>query len=173
MKILTHENRVVDTDTERSPDLHFGVLSFKDWKSPDFFFERATNGFEQIECSSAILMVGTYTLVVPFPWCILVTDFETVDCLPVENLLLSSMPGFCLNPIDGYRVEFLKVKIKMLYPNGSFVIPVLGNKDMLVVPLTHERRKADRDGKIVDAGPICVILSPSKMELSKPISDLF
>jgi hypothetical protein len=171
VKILSSDNKSIDTDVTRA-DLFYSVLSFKDYKNPDFFFERATC-YEQIECASASLMIGDYSLVVPFPWCILVTDFETVDCLPIDSLLGKSMPAFCLNPIDGYRIEFLKVKLKMIYPNGSFVIPVLGNKDMLVVPLGQGRERQDRDGNPVEAGPICVVLSPTKMELSKPISDIW
>jgi len=173
VKLLTNDNRVVDTDVERSPDLYYSVLSFKDYKNPDFYFERASNGYEQIECGSAILQIGEFSLVVPFPWCILVTDFETVDCLPIESLLGKTMPGFCFNPINGYRVEFLKVKLKMIYPNGSFTIPVLGNKDMLVVPLGYSREKYDRDGKPIETGPLCTVLSPTKMELSKSIADIW
>lgn len=171
MRILSHENRIVDTDVERS-NLHYSVLSFKDYKNPDFFFEQAT-AYEQIECASATLQIGDSTLMVPFPWCILVSDFETVDCLPIDALLGKSMPAFCLNPIDGYRVEFLIVKLKMIYPSGTFVIPVLGNKDMLVVPFGMSRDRQDRDGNQIDTGPLCVVLSPTKMELSKPISDIW
>lgn len=171
MRILTHENKLVDTDVVRQ-ELHYSVLSFKDYKNPDFYFEKAT-AYEQIECASASITVGDFSLVVPFPWCILVTDLETVDCLPIDNLLGKSMPAFCLNPIDGYRIEFLTVKLRMIYPNGSFVIPVLGNKDMLVVPLGYGPTRRGKDGEPIEAGPICTILSPTKMELSKPISDIW
>jgi hypothetical protein len=171
MKILSNDNKPIDTDVTRS-DTYYSVLSFKDYKNPDFYFERAT-AYEQIECASAAITIGDFSLVVPFPWCILVTDYETVDCLPIDSLLGKSMPAFCLNPIDGYRVEFYKVKLRMIYPNGSFIIPVLGNKDMLVVPLGYERPRMGRDNKPLEVGPICVILSPTKMELSKPISDIW
>jgi hypothetical protein len=171
VRILCSDNKVIDTDIVRS-DLHYSVLSFKDYKNPDFFFERAT-AYEQIECASASLTIGEHSLVVPFPWCLLVSDFDTVDCLPIDNLLGKSMPAFCINPIDGYRVEFLTAKLKMIYPSGSFIIPVLGNKDMLVVPLTISRSRQDREGNRVEAGPLCVILSPTKMELSKPISEIW
>jgi hypothetical protein len=50
---------------------------------------------------------------------------------------------------------------------------VLVNKDMLVVPLGHGRERQDRDGKPIVTGPICVVLSPTKMELSKDLSDLW
>ncbi len=83
------------------------------------------------------------------------------------------MPAFTLNPIDGYRVEFLKIKLKMIYPTGSFIIPVLGNKDMLVVPLNFGRSRQDKNGNQVAIGPLCVILSPTKIELSKSISDIW
>lgn len=171
MKILTSDNKTIDTDVVRT-ELHYSVLSFKDYKNPDFFFEKATS-YEQIECASASLMIGNFNLVVPFPWCILVSDFETIDCLPIDGLLGKSMPAFCLNPIDGYRIEFMKVKLKMIYPSGTFIIPVLGNKDMLVVPLGYGRERRDRDGNLIETGPLCVILSPTKMELSKPISDIW
>jgi len=172
MRILTEENVAIDLDVNRQPGMHCMVLSFTDFRNPDFFAKEMTS-FEQIECGSAILSIGEFSLVVPFPWCVLVTDFETVDCLPIENLLGKSMPGFCLNPIDGYRVEFIQVKLRMIYPNGSFIIPVLGNKDMLVVPLGHIREKHDQHGNKIEAGPICAILSPTKMELSKSISEIW
>ena len=173
MRILTEENVAVDLDVQRQAGMHCSVLSFTDFRNPDFFFREMT-AFEQIECGSAILAIGEHSLVVPFPWCIMVTDFETVDCLPIENLLGKSMPGFCLNPIDGYRVEFLQIKLKMIYPNGSFIIPVLGNKDMLVVPLGYNRERHDRHGNIIECGPICIVLSPTKMELNgKSISDIW
>ena len=171
MKVLTNENKCVDTDVVRT-ELYYSVLSFKDYKNPDFYMEKVT-AYEQIECSSASIMVGDYSLVVPFPWCVLVTDFETVDCLPIDNLLGKSMPALVLNPIDGYRIEFMKVKLKMIYPSGSFIIPALGNKDMLVVPLSYSRQRQGKDGETIEAGPLCVVLSPTKMELSKPLSDIF
>ena len=171
MKILSEENVAIDLDVKRESG-YCSVLSFCDFKSPDFFFREMTS-FEQIECASASLTIGEHSLVIPFPWCILVTDFETVDCLPIDGLLGKSMPAFCLNPIDGYRVEFLKVKLKMIYPSGTFIIPVLGNKDMLVVPLSFSRSRQDRDGNPVEIGPLCVVLSPTKMELSKAISDIW
>lgn len=172
MKILTETNQIVDLDTNRQSGLHCFVLSFADYKCPDFFC-RETTSYEQIECGSAILQIGDFSIVAPFPWCILVTDFETVDCLPIESLLGKTMPGFCLNPIDGYRVEFLNVKLKMIYPNGSFIIPVLGNKDMLVVPLGYGREKYGPDGQPIETGPLCIILSPTKMEISKSVSDIW
>jgi hypothetical protein len=172
MRILTEENKVQDLDINRSAG-YCSILSFTDFKSPDFFF-RAITAYEQIECASASLTIGEHSLVVPFPWCLLVSDFDTVDCLPIDNLLGKSMPAFCINPIDGYRVEFLTAKLKMIYPSGNFIIPVLGNKDMLVVPLTTiSRSRQDREGNRVEAGPLCVILSPTKMELSKPISEIW
>jgi hypothetical protein len=171
LRILNSENKIIDTDVLRT-DLHFSVLSFKTYSEPDFYFERAT-AYEQIECASASLKIGEFSLVVPFPWCILVTDFDMIDCLPIDNLLGKSMPAFALNPIDGYRVEFLKVKLQMIYPSGSFIIPVLGNKDMLVVPLGPGRIRQDHKGNLVETGPLCVILSPTKMEISKSISDIF
>lgn len=171
MRILTSNNVVIDTDTHRG-DLHYSVLSFSDYKNPDFYMNRAM-AYEQIECASASLTIGEHSLVVPFPWCVLVSDFDTVDCLPIDNLLGKPMPAFCINPIDGYRVEFLTVKLKMIYPSGSFIVPVLGNKDMLVVPLTLSRTRQDRDGNPSEVGPLCVVLSPTKMELSKPISEIW
>jgi len=171
VRILSSDNKVIDTDVVRS-DIHYSVLSFKDYKNPDFYFERAT-AYEQIECASASLTIGDHSLVVPFPWCILVSDFDTVDCLPIDNLLGKSMPAFCLNPIDGYRVEFMTAKLKMIYPSGSFIIPMLGNKDMLVVPLGASRVRQDREGNSIEVGPLCVVLSPTKMELSKPISEIW
>ncbi len=177
MKILTEKNTVIDLDVKREPDLFCSVLSFAEFRTPDFFF-RAITSYEQIECASASLVVGgtqsgIFNLVVPFPWCILVTDYETVDCMSIEGLLGKSMPAFTLNPIDGYRVEFLKIKLKMIYPTGSFIIPVLGNKDMLVVPLNFGRSRQDKNGNQVAIGPLCVILSPTKIELSKSISDIW
>jgi hypothetical protein len=173
VKILNENNVAIDPDVCRPPTVTYcSVLSFSDFKNPDFYFREITS-YEQIECASASLTIGAFSLVVPFPWCILVTDFDTVDCLPIENLNGRSMPGFCLNPIDGYRAEYLTVKLKMMYPSGTFIIPMLGNKDMLVVPLGHARQRHDRDGNIIETGPLCVILSPTKMELSKPISDIW
>ncbi len=172
MKILTEENKTIDLNVDRQPGNYCSVLSFVDFRNPDYFFREMTS-YEQIECASASLMIGEFNLVVPFPWCILVTDFETVDCLPIENLLGKSMPAFCLNPIDGYRVEFLTLKLKMIYPSGTFIIPVLGNKDMLVVPLNFGRTRQDKDGNQAQIGPLCAILSPTKIELSKSISDIW
>lgn len=176
MKILSEKNKIVDLDVERQ-NVYYSVLSFKNFKEPDYYFEPLT-GLELIECDSASLKIGDFSVVVPFPWCILVlsTDTEeaTVDCLPIVDLLGKSTPAFCINPIDGYRVEFPSIKLTMIYPNGSFLIPTLGNKDMLVIPLGYNgKKRRNSNGEFVNIGPVCTILSPTKMEVNRSIVDLF
>jgi hypothetical protein len=174
MKILNENNKIIDLDVERQK-IHYSVLSFKNFKEPDFFFIELT-GLELIECASASLTIGDFSVVVPFPWCILSTNTEdaTVDCLPIVDLLGKNIPAFCINPIDGYRVEFPSIKLTMIYPNGSFLIPPLGNKDMLVVPLGYTgRKRLDENKNPVDVGPICAIFSPTKMEVNRSIIDIW
>lgn len=174
MKVLSDENKIIDIDVIRH-GFHYSILSFKDFKNPDFYFEPVT-GLELIECSSASLTIGEFNLMVPIPWCILVIDYDLglIECLPIIDLLGKKIFAFGINPIDGFRIEYPEIKLNMIYQSMSFLIPTLSNKDMLTVPLGYkEKKKLDKDGNEKTVGPLCVILSPSKLEVNRHISDIW
>lgn len=169
MLILNEKNEILDTDgIEKS--CHFSVLSFKDYKSPDFYFDHLSTHIDYFESASISLGIGPYNIVMPLPWSILCTDFETVESIPLHELSGREYHVFAVNPIDGYMPSYLPLRVGMIYRNTTWTCPPVGDKDMLVVPLGYEKA---RDERVVERGPICAIFSPSKLEVSKHISEIW
>lgn len=165
MLILTENNKVVNTDT-LDREAHYGVLSFKDYKNPDFFFPRINRVIEQFSSASVTLHIGPHTVVMPILWSILCSDYDTVENIPLHDFGGKNYSVLCVNPIDGYMPTFYPLRMGEIYPNTVWTAPQIGDKDMLVVPLGPNTKMPDR-------GPECAIFSASKMDVNKPLSDIF
>lgn len=165
MLILTEKNQVVNTDFINR-DVHYGVLSFKDYKHPDFYFPKTNQTVEEFSSASVTLYIGPHTVVMPIMWSILCCDYESVENIPLHDLGGKNYQVLCLNPIDGYMPKFYPLSMGEIYPNSTWTSPQVGDKDMLVVPLGE-------DTKSLDKGPECAIFSASKMDINKPLTDIF
>ncbi len=199
MMILTVENEAIDTDS-LTEERHFAVLSFRDYKEPDFYMDQKTEYLEEFSSASIVLRIGPYEAIMPLHWSILCTDMEYVQTVPLQEVSGRNFTVFCLNPIDGYRPHYHELKTGMIFPNTTWTCPPISDKDMLFVPLHNqtqtykrtimEKQKTvagdimvgrevemTRKGGIAreseNRGPLCAIFSPSKLEVYKPISDIW
>ncbi len=170
MLILSPENEVLNTDT-LTEETNYGVLSFKDYKHPDFYFDRKIDFFvEEFASASITLRIGQFETVMPLHWSILCTDLEYVQTVPLQDVSGRDFTIFCLNPIDGYKPEYEILKTGDIFPNTTWTCPPILDKDMLVVPLG---RMDMPHGANHERGPLCAIFSPNKIEIYKPISDVW
>ena len=172
MLILSPSNKVINTDllTEHSDEFNYGVLSFKDYKNPDFYFDRKIEYLEEFASASITLRIGQFETVMPMHWSILCTDLEYVQTVPLQEVSARDFTVFCLNPIDGYKPEYEILKTGMIFPQTTWTCPPIADKDMLVVPLGKQDVSPDSD---VTRGPLCAIFSPNKIEVYKEISEIW
>ena len=172
MLILSEKNTVLDLDVINT-ETYYSVLSFRDYKNPDFQCEPLSR-IEFIESSAVTLQIGSYNLVMPFVWNILVTDFDNLECIPLIDAMGKDLSVFCMNPLDGYSIHCLPMRTRGVFERHVWTIPELGEKDMLVVPLTpHRMVKTDNTGRQMQSGPLCAIFSPIRIEVNKSIADIW
>lgn len=168
MLVLTVENKVINTDNISIGDeVHHSILSFKDLKEPDFFFEMI-QFLEEFSSASITLKVGKHEIVMPLHWSILCSDMEYLQSIPLADVGGKQFPVFCLNPIDGYSPEFFPLRTGTIFPQTTWTAPQLGDKDLLVVPLGEGDRPGDNK-----RGPLCCMFSASKFEVYRPIGDIW
>ena len=172
MLILTADNEVLNTDNMKVNDVvHHGVLSLQDPSHADFYFN-VIEYLEEFSSASILLKVGdAHEIVMPLHWSILCTDMEYVHSIPLYELGGRQFPAFCLNPIDGFAPEFLRVRPGTIFPSANWTVPQIHDKDLLVVPLGEHARPAGIRGS--KRGPICAMFSASKVEVYKPIGDIW
>lgn len=168
MKVLAPENDALDTDTFAGDFFHYSVLSFREYKSPDFYFEK-TYMIEEWAAASMTLHIGPFNLVMPMHWSILCTDLEYVQSIPLYEAPGRDFTVFCMNPLDSYMPEFYTLRSSTIFPHTTWTAPPMKEKDMLTVPIGQ----ATASGSALERGPLCAIFSPSKMEIYKPISDIW
>jgi len=164
MLILSVDNEIKNTDF-LSEEIHYGVLSFKDFKNPDFFFPKLTY-LEEFTSTSITLTIGDHELVMPLGWSVLCTDLENIQSIPLYEMS-GTYSVFCLNPINGFMPEFLPMRLSTIFPSTTWTAPPAIDKNMIVVPLG--RKPTGREAK----SPLCVMFSPSKVEINRPISDIW
>jgi len=197
--ILTLDNEAVDTD-RLVTEVNFSVLSLRDYKNPDFYFDQKTEYLEEFSSASITLRIGEFEAIMPLHWSVLCTDLEYVQTVPLQEVSGRDFTVFCLNPLDGYRPHYLTLKTGMIFPNTTWTCPPIADKDMLVVPLRHptqthttvsgvqarvagggtvtktvehEHTTGGGIAKEKNRGPFCAIFSPNKIEIYKPISDIW
>jgi len=171
MLILTVENKVVNTDSIGVGDqVYHSVLSLQDPSYSDFYFN-IIEYLDVFSSASVTLRIGEHEIVMPLHWSVLCTDLEYVQSIPLYDLGGRHVPAFCLNPIDGFQPEFLRVRQGTIFPSANWVVPQLNDKDLLVVPLGNSSRPVAKGKE--PKGPICAIFSTSKVEVYKPIGDIW
>ena len=143
MRILTLENRAFDLNElpeEVSEDARFSVLDNSDAKNPDFFFQPLI--FLESFNSPAILMkIGNHEIQMPLDWSILVGDSDCgsdPEVLPLTSINERGCEAFAMNPLKGYRCEFLPIEILNIYQDVRWYFPKMKNGQLLTVPLSDE-----------------------------------
>jgi len=171
MLILTAENEVLNTDTMKVGDqVHHSILSLQDPDNIDFFFN-VIEFLEEFSSASVTLQIGEHEIVMPLHWSVICTDMEYLHSIPLYEIGGRHFDAFCLNPIDGYRPDFLKVRQGTIFPTANWTAPQMNDKDLLVVPLGETSNPCMAGA--VKRGPQCAIFSASKVEVYKPIGDIW
>ncbi len=171
MLVLTADNKVLNTDTMATGDeVYHSVLKLEDPAHPDFYMD-VIEFLDEFASASVTLRIGDHEIVMPLHWSILCTDMEYVHSIPLYELGGRNFPAFCLNPIDGFSPEFLRVRTSTIFPSANWTAPQVHDKNLLVVPLGEHSRPVVKGG--IQRGPICAMFSASKVEVYKPIGDIW
>ena len=140
MRILTLENRAFDLNElpeEVSEDARFSVLDNSDPKNPDFFFMPLIF-LESFNSPAILLKIGGYEIKMPLDWSILVGDSEVSsdpEVLPLTSINERGFDAFSMNPIKGYRCDFLPIEIENVYQDVRWYFPKMKNGQLLTIPL--------------------------------------
>jgi hypothetical protein len=140
MRILTLDNKAFDLNElpeEVTEDARFSVLDNSDPKNPDFFFQPLI--FLESFNSPAILMsIGGNEVQMPLDWCLLVGDSECgsdPEVLPLTSINERGFEAFVINPIKGFRGEFLPIEIINIYQDVRWYFPKMKNGQLLSIPI--------------------------------------
>ena len=171
MLVLTAENKILNTDSlVVNDEIYHSVLKLEDPAHPDFYMD-VIEYLDEFTSASITLRIGTHEIVMPLHWSIICTDMEYLHSIPLYELGGRHFPAFCLNPIDGFSPEFLRVRTGTIFPQSNWTSPQLHDKNLLVVPLgDHDRVDSFRASK---KGPVCAMFSASKVEVYRPIGDIW
>lgn len=142
MKILTLENRSFDLNElpDEVEDTRFSVLDNSDPNDPDFFFMPLIF-LESFNSPAILLNIGGYEVQMPLDWCMLVGDSECgsdPEVLPLTSINERGFEAFVMNPINGFRCEYLPVEIVNIYQDVKWYFPKMRNGQLLTVPLNDD-----------------------------------
>ena len=172
MNILTENNEVLDTDVI-SRQTNYTVLSFEDNKNPDFYSNRIIKDLEDSNGAVITLNIGPFECILPMHWSILCTDYDKVDTIPLHELSGRNFLVFCVNPISGYKPSFFEVKTGISFSNANWTSPVMAEKDLLAVPIGMEEKTNSSNMSDVKQNPICAFFATNKIDINRPISDIW
>lgn len=172
MLVLNEENHIINTDFINRI-YRFGVLSFEDVRNPDFFF-RTSKEIMMYNAAGITLEFGegkqVYQIVVPLHWWILCAELGEVQTIPLYEMSRNDYKAFCFNPINGYRPEYLNLRVATdtpsIYPNANWTSPPLADKDLILIPLGEQLNPGS-------GGPHCAIFSTTKYEVNCGAADLW
>jgi len=140
VRILTLDNKAFDLNElpeEVEEDARFSVLDNSTPAEPDFFFMPLI--FLESFNSPAILMkIGGYEIKMPLDWSILVGDSECLadpEVLPLTSINERGFEAFTMNPIKGYRSDWMPIEIVNIYNDVRWYFPKMKNGQMLTIPL--------------------------------------
>jgi hypothetical protein len=140
MKILTTDNRAFDLNElpdEVEDDLRFSVLDNSDPKEPDFFFIPLIF-LESFNSPAIVMNIGGHEIQMPLDWSMVVGDKECAtdpEVLPLTSINERGFDALILNPIDGFRVEYMSIEIVNIYQDVKWYFPKMKNNQILTVPL--------------------------------------
>jgi len=163
MLVLDETNTVRDTD-RITESCYYSVLRFKDPKSPDFYFDELTC-IDEFTSYTMKIQIAEHEVFVPFHWSILCSDLEYIQTIPLYEFSGRQFQAFCLNPIDGYLTHYPLIRILEVFPNTTWSSPPIQDKDLLVVPIGYSSPGSKK-------GPMCAMLTPHKLDITRPLSDI-
>jgi hypothetical protein len=149
MKILTLKNTAFDLNElpeEVEEDTRFSVLDNSNTSDPDFYFVPLIF-LESFNAPAIVMRIGGHEVQMPLDWSMVVGDKECgldPEVLPLTSINERGFEAFSLNPISGFRPEYLPVEIVNIYQDVKWYFPKMKNNQLLTVPI-HEGE-----------GPLCV-----------------
>jgi hypothetical protein len=149
MKILTLKNTAFDLNElpeEVEEDTRFSVLDNSNTSDPDFYFVPLIF-LESFNAPAIVMRIGGHEVQMPLDWSMVVGDKECgldPEVLPLTSINERGFEAFSLNPISGFRPEYLPIEIVNIYQDVKWYFPKMKNNQLLTVPI-HEGE-----------GPLCV-----------------
>ena len=149
MKILTLKNTAFDLNElpeEVEEDTRFSVLDNSNTSDPDFYFVPLIF-LESFNAPAIVMRIGGHEVQMPLDWSMVVGDTECgldPEVLPLTSINERGFEAFSLNPISGFRPEYLPIEIVNIYQDVKWYFPKMKNNQLLTVPI-HEGE-----------GPLCV-----------------
>lgn len=149
MKILTLNNTAFDLNElpeEVEEDTRFSVLDNSNTSDPDFFFVPLIF-LESFNAPAIVMRIGGHEVQMPLDWSMVVGDKECgldPEVLPLTSINERGFEAFSLNPISGFRPEYLPIEIVNIYQDVKWYFPKMKNNQLLTVPI--------EEGE----GPLCV-----------------
>ncbi len=149
MRILTLNNTAFDLNElpeDVEEDTRFSVLDNSNTSDPDFYFVPLIF-LESFNAPAIVMRIGGHEVQMPLDWSMVVGDKECgldPEVLPLTSINERGFEAFSLNPISGFRPEYLPVEIVNIYQNVKWYFPKMKNNQLLTVPI-HEGE-----------GPLCV-----------------
>jgi hypothetical protein len=140
MRILTTDNdtfELNDLSEEVDEDLRFSVLDNSNPADPDFFFMPLIF-LESFNSPAIVLNIGDSQIQMPLDWCIVVGDSEVggdPEVLPLTSINERGFDAFVMNPISGFRLEYLPIEIVNVYQDVKWYFPKMKNGQLLTMPL--------------------------------------
>ena len=141
MRILTVDNntfllsKMPDQITE---DISFSVLDNSNPKDPDFFFMPLIF-IESFSSPAIVLEIGGHEISMPLDWSVAVGDSESgydLQIIPLTSLSDRGFEAFSLNPLSGFRPEFLSINVINFYNDVKWYFPKVKNNQLITTPLT-------------------------------------
>lgn len=142
MKILTLKNTAFDLNElpeEVEEDTRFSVLDNSTPADPDFYFVPLIF-LESFNAPAIVMKIGGHEVQMPLDWSMVVGDKECgldPEVLPLTSINERGFEAFSLNPISGFRPEYLPIEIVNIYQDVKWYFPKMKNNQLLTVPI-HE-----------------------------------
>lgn len=143
MKILTTDNLAFDLNElpdEVEDDLRFSVLDNSDPKEPDFFFMPLIF-LESFNSPAIVMNIGGHEIQMPLDWSMVVGDKDCgtdPEVLPLTSINERGFDSLIMNPISGFRFEYMPIEITNIYQDVKWYFPKMKNGQLLTVPLNDE-----------------------------------
>jgi len=141
MRILTLNNRAFDLNDlpeEVDEDMRFSVLDNSNPQDPDFFFMPLIF-LEAFNSPAILLQIGDYEVQMPLDWCMVIGDKDCgldPEVLPLTSINERGFDALVFNPINGFRQEYMPIKILNIFQDVRWYFPKMKNGQLLTVPLT-------------------------------------
>lgn len=164
MLLLDNKNEIIDTD-KISKQCHYSVLKCKDKDNTDFFYELMPYIEEFTSCKIEVQIGERYNIQVPFQWSILCSDGDVLESMAFPDFFGRQFSAFCMNPIDGGSPLYMNIELGEIVDSVSWTSPVVSDKEFLVVPVGYDNMRPNK-------GPICVMLTPHKIDIKRSVGDI-